>query len=601
MRLKLAAIALVALAACDKSFFVEPAPAPAVIAVNYSLSSMDASEAFDKADRAHVSVTGHGISIDTVLAFSPAGEVRLRLVIAELDSVSTVVVGIEILRGTQALFEGSTTATLTPGQTTEVEIKTLESIPAAVQLPPGIPALTGVGDTVTVTATVAFATGDAITGLTPTYSSTDTTVVKVSSTGRITAVGPGQAQIRATFGSLTSNMTVNVTFPSQLRVCSTPSGTIRTYSTLAAAVQNVAGNGTIRICNGSHNAVGVIIGRPMTIEPEAGAAATLTGNGTDNSIQIQHAAGMVILRGLTFTNHGMALIAGGTYGNILLENSTFVTPAGMHTFQFNTLDATSLTTVTVRNIQVTGGVTGAFFSGPIHINVEDSRFDGQTFSNIQVQNLTNGNVLRNTINECGQNGCIRVRFAGTLAVNDNVMRSTKRTGVVAVVTAGLVIGGANVRAERNTIEGLGTVSNPTDENSYPIISGISVMGGNTDAGGAHLVANTVRNTSYGIVAVKNVSGPANHANGNNNIVQGVAIGVISSGGSTLDLHQNDFTNYVHAIEFFDPSPGFTLAPGSLTCNWWGTSNGPQNISGPVATNVYTPFATSPIAGTGRTC
>jgi hypothetical protein len=83
-----------------------------------------------------------------------------------------------------------------------------------------------------------------------------------------------------------------------------------------------------------------------------------------------------------------------------------------------------------------------------------------------------------------------------------------------------------------------------------------------------------------------------------NVVEDVHTAVYLQGAllPSVDIRENDFTGYVVSIEVY----GDPVAPGSMTCNWWGDENGPQNPIGAGA-GVYTPFATEPIAGTGRGC
>ncbi|HET8654783.1 MAG TPA: Ig-like domain-containing protein [Longimicrobiaceae bacterium] len=77
-------------------------------------------------------------------------------------------------------------------------------------------ALDGIGDTVSVHATVRDAYGNAVTGAPAvTWSSLDASVAKVSASGVVTAVALGSTRVRATSGSLTGSATVAVTGPEQ--------------------------------------------------------------------------------------------------------------------------------------------------------------------------------------------------------------------------------------------------------------------------------------------------------------------------------------------------------------------------------------------------
>ncbi len=69
--------------------------------------------------------------------------------------------------------------------------------------------------------------------------------------------------------------------------------------------------------------------------------------------------------------------------------------------------------------------------------------------------------------------------------------------------------------------------------------------------------------------------------------------VLNLGG--LAIHSSDFTNY--SQPFGDATDFSTM---DFDCNWWGDAGGPEAVLGPinVAPFLYTPWATSLVAGTG---
>jgi hypothetical protein len=60
-------------------------------------------------------------------------------------------------------------------------------------------------------------------------------------------------------------------------------------------------------------------------------------------------------------------------------------------------------------------------------------------------------------------------------------------------------------------------------------------------------------------------------------------------GAGVSIRRSDVTNYWMAFN------GFGLSDGDLSCNWWGTPAGPQNMEWYLHPGVYTPWAAEPIA------
>jgi uncharacterized protein YjdB len=112
-----------------------------------------------------------------------------------------------------ALMAGSATITATVDEVSDsVTIEVEEDTTAAVlTLDPSDPNLALVGDTLTFTATVTTAGGDTLTGQVVEFESLETDVATVdASTGLVTAVAVGRADIVATSGSVTDTVEVAV-------------------------------------------------------------------------------------------------------------------------------------------------------------------------------------------------------------------------------------------------------------------------------------------------------------------------------------------------------------------------------------------------------
>ncbi|MGI9627875.1 MAG: Ig-like domain-containing protein [Longimicrobiales bacterium] len=83
-------------------------------------------------------------------------------------------------------------------------------VPSQVVVSPSAQTAQSIGETLQFTAQVRDASGNTITGLTITWSSTDATVATVDATGLATATGIGQTSIRATVQSVSGTATLNV-------------------------------------------------------------------------------------------------------------------------------------------------------------------------------------------------------------------------------------------------------------------------------------------------------------------------------------------------------------------------------------------------------
>jgi hypothetical protein len=589
---------MTALTACGDGVFVSPAATPARLGLAFSMAAAASSAAaFDKATEAHIRVNGPGVAIDTLLPFTPA---ETRTVSLQLDGAQdgrSYTVEAELRHAGATLFRSRSTTTVSAGQTSTAEMA-LEPEPAQLSLPADAPPqMTVIGQTVQLFAT--FATGDTIAGTLVNWSSSNPAVATVDNTGRVTIVGDGQTVITARSGDRSVEVTIVVreTPPRTVRVCASGTGVAPTFPTLAVAVDSVASGGTIRFCTGTFAGDDRPITKPVTIEPEPGANATIDAGALQTTIALAHTTGTSTVRGISLIGGSVASVwAQGTYGNIIVENVASTSTGSGRNLYFGP-NTSNAATITVRNVTVRGGSTGVFAASTPHLDVLDSRFENQLFANIQVQTDVSGSILRNTVTECGEFGCIRARFVGTLLIADNVARSTSRTNVFATgVQSGIVADGSNVRVERNLVEGIGTISNPADRAAYPFRdTGLLTWSSGGNPARATFIGNTVRNTATGIAASVAENGVSAHVIGSDNVIQNVETAVASIRG-TFDLHRNDISGYVGSFYVEGPA----LAAGSVNCNWWGSAAGPGNSRG-VDPAVYSPVAGAPIAGTSTAC
>ena len=247
------------------------------------------------------------------------------------------------------------------------------------------------------------------------------------------------------------------------------------------------------------------------------------------------------------------------------------------------------------NSSFTGGLVGVFASGDMdasgnvlpgapHFDVLNSTFREFSFSGIQHQVGSNGLISGNAVSACGVNGCIRTVLDGQVEVSGNsVTVEADRTVNTAHLRFGIfasnVAGGAHV-ITGNTVTGVGV--GPT---GYAIEqAGIRLGPVAGVLGNATVSRNIVVNAVAGLSVADHVM------TGTDNVMTGVSVGIAAvsvSQTTSVSLNRSDVTSYVV------PMVGDGLA--DLTCNWWGSAVGPQNVPVGIPASVFTPFATTPIA------
>ncbi len=109
----------------------------------------------------------------------------------------------------KATGNGGTTIWATSGADSAAAHVTVEQIPAGITIAPRSVTLV-VGDTATLEATVADANGHRVAGAGVTWSSANSSVATVGSTGRVVGVGPGSTEVTAVRDSLSASVDVEV-------------------------------------------------------------------------------------------------------------------------------------------------------------------------------------------------------------------------------------------------------------------------------------------------------------------------------------------------------------------------------------------------------
>ncbi len=115
----------------------------------------------------------------------------------------------ELLAKSAPLFQGSSTFAIKRSQTTSVQV-TLSPVVSAIPIPDSFPTITAIGDSSRLQCAALFATRDTIHGLSPSWSSLDPQVLRVSVSGVAVAITEGEAHVRAAVGNTSATLRVRV-------------------------------------------------------------------------------------------------------------------------------------------------------------------------------------------------------------------------------------------------------------------------------------------------------------------------------------------------------------------------------------------------------
>jgi trimeric autotransporter adhesin len=164
---------------------------------------------------------------------------------------------------------GSATITATvEGKTATAQVTVTSQTVGSVEITPSAPQVC-VGNSTQLTATVRDAGGNILTGVPVTFSSSNTAVANVSSSGLLTGVAAGSAVITASAGGRSA--TINAT------ICLNVAATI----TLSPANTTIALGATLQLQATVRDAAGAILsGQPITFTSSNNAVATVTATGT---------------------------------------------------------------------------------------------------------------------------------------------------------------------------------------------------------------------------------------------------------------------------------------------------------------------------------
>jgi hypothetical protein len=430
----------------------------------------------------------------------------------------------------------------------------------------------------------------------------------------------------------------------------------------ADALARVADGGTIRVYPGTHIVDAVEIDRSVTIEGTGGRP-VVRNDGAPYSLRIsQLAHGSVTIRGLDFQlqpGSRSSIQAIGEYADVRVDDCSFDVNNATAGIDVGT-NLTGNGRVTVTRSTFRNGALGVFaWSGGV-LDVSGSSFGPHGFRAIQYQG-GHGVAENNDVEQCGVNGCVAVILGAEADVRGNRLRQT-RTDVngfnhhvvlyasdgrgrvednhfdgcghgqcflaisrahvevvgntftidpahmtrIAISVSDGSIGSApdfasrapTVIATDNVIRAPGAaVGNRHDPDSYALrVAALLVENG----GILRAYRNTAENADVGVLVSEfnpgGVSGSTGgRLEGGDNAFDLVRLAVGLWGASTADFRSTDFTDYVHPL--FE---GGRDQPSDLTCNWWGAAAGPSNMDPSVDPALYTPWATTPVAGSSTT-
>jgi alpha-tubulin suppressor-like RCC1 family protein/uncharacterized protein YjdB len=229
------------------------------------------SRAFDRVDRIRVAVyRSETAVVDTTFDLSPTGsDTALRLPITltpEMQQTQSFGVIVELLHSDQRLFQGSGTAALEAGKTTQVEVA-LVPVAGGVSLPDSLSTLTAPGDSLRLGGAVVFATGDTIPGLALTWFTPDSAVARVHANGYVVATGEGVTTVTGRYGTLSGTVPLRVQYE------------IGSISVAPIMVMGLVPDSTVQLTATVRDAHGNPLPRPVTWSVADSTVATIDSTG----------------------------------------------------------------------------------------------------------------------------------------------------------------------------------------------------------------------------------------------------------------------------------------------------------------------------------
>jgi uncharacterized protein YjdB len=282
------------------SVSITPSPASVAVSRTVQLSAV-------AKDAAHNVLSGRLVTWSTSNAS--------KATISSTGLVSGVASGTTTITATIEGKSASDTVTVTA---TTMSVASVAIYPAGTTLLPS--------QTWQLTATPKDATGNALTGVTVTWSTSDATKATVSAAGLVTAVAPGTATITATSQTKSSSVTMTVVANggNLLQV-----GPTRSYKTPCSAIAAAKGGETIEIDAATYTGDVCVISKPGLTLRGVGGRPKLDAGGKSaegKAIWVIRAANTVV-DNIEFANCTVADLNGSgiksEWGNLTVRNSLF--------------------------------------------------------------------------------------------------------------------------------------------------------------------------------------------------------------------------------------------------------------------------------------
>lgn len=256
------------------------------------------------------------------------------------------------------------------------------------------------------------------------------------------------------------------------------------------------------------------------------------------------------------------------------------------------------------NISGSGNGLSAFVAntqdgpGPV-VHFRNSSFTGGA---AWYQSGASGDIESNTFDDCQHRTCIRVAgpFSGqsqaqpVRVIGNTITATFPDQHETAIWFTGASGFAPNFEIQGNQI--VGVVAQPGDRDDPTSYSFRSDAMRIDNPGAAGVVSSNSMSGAYHGITVAgggSVTGMDNMIAAIHTAVRAsdVDIGGNVFGLGTLRLISSDFTDYVVPI-----SADGAFNTGDLSCNWWGDANGPIGVDAGIVADVYTPWATNPVAG-----
>ena len=372
------------------------------------------------------------------------------------------------------------------------------------------------------------------------------------------------------------------------------------------AIDATPAGGTLLVCDGVHNISASTIDKPMTLRSQNPDGATLRDQDPPGGIQGSDAvlaingivSGTVRITDIAFIVTDGGIKPTGLFDQIEIDDVEFrgeALPPPTITVVAVRIEGSSIPTarVNVSNSRFSLLTLGVWPISATETNVRTSSFDrfaggGVVFSNGNTPaSQSFGRAEDNTFSNCGSGGCIRLLTTNSVVVARNTLSAGDQPvtlGAITVQTQGTL---ASKVIEDNTIVSRATGGAPTTAAGWMFAAGILAQ--QSTAGGTVIIRrNRITDAFIAVNAVADIDA-------RDNIISGGFAALQATGPGDVLFQRNDVTGAIRSF-------GSLSAAGyRLQCNWWGTAAGP--VSPPASTSPaqYTPFATTPIAGTSIPC